>query len=444
MNRVTNLLTDHGILITLVLWAITPVYYAITSTGPWGSFLASFLEPSAFVPGLVGLVLTILVTTVASYKTLQERIEHLSTSLTDEVGQIKATMQNTARAADEAEQLQKVYGQLMQHGSNKHTAPIAEFAKNIFGKAQEDLHNLQYKSSYTLDVREKTDSYTTEWIKTFRQVVKSSDTHGRFMTVSNMVIWSDTNLGFTEKGWSKYHEEQIKSSVADRFVVQRIFVVPPMHVLETNKEQAASYLRTLTQYQALINEAVARERAVAVVTSPASEPQQLTFPRYENRVFVTTDRKEYDEHFQSPANEQEFAGSGNFALWALGEDRPIVANTVTYYHRQTRGMEPGDYPIQSFSFTWDRDIITKKYNEFKDKWSGGKAKDLEWYIKELHAIVAVAKKPEPNGVADVESPLVASVNDILKPMSPPPGAKPLTSPSTSSDVQPEPKDGVST
>lgn len=402
--------------VSIVAWMAAPIYQAIAGAeGEWNgrAFVSTLGEPISFIPGFLALLLTIMLHTMELHAELRSTVEAAAEHLGNQINGLSRDSRELQQAIGDSSRLRRVYSRLrVREGS---TAPIAGFAQDIYDGAFKQLLRLDRQATYTLDCREKTHRYADAWIQAFEMIMKSGET-GRFRTVSNMVIWS-SELGLTENGFSEYHTRQVTYSAHGRLEMQRVFVMPPQFVLEAAPTQAARYLAILEAYRDKTDEIWDKIRGELEHEKSGRAKEGRPINRrdaYQDRVYATTDDQQYRRHFETRGKTK--FGSENFALWSVGEGDPIVANTVRYIHHSGKVNEASPYapPLESFSFTWDPEVIARKLDEFKSKWET--SIPLDEYFNDLRQIVAKHRSAamSPPSLDDNGSEAVARPMESMK------------------------------
>lgn len=397
LGHIAPLLAEYGVLIAGLLWVAHPIYEVYTASAggkstTLGEFLVSLSAPAAFIPGMLGLFVAVIVMTLEAHRDLKLRVEAESKELREQVTQLLEVVVLLRDGSRDVASLERVYSRVTSNRGS--TAPIAAFARDIYESALQQLSQLDAGRCYTLDVteRERARRYAEAWISAFDRIMTSQEA-GVFKTVSNMVIWSSDSLGFSEDGrHSAYHDKQISSVVRDRLRIQRIFVMPPRSLLGQDLAQARKYLSILETYQLRIDELWAKltsETSTVSSSTPISPPTpavaaaqaEARKASYQSRVFRAMDSAQYAAHFETQGGEKAKYGSQNFALWSVGAAQPVVANTVEYDSPHRKEGPLSHRALRSFSFTWDTDVIESKASSFEELWP--LSIPLEEYIVEL-------------------------------------------------------------
>src|SRR5262245_19630079 len=164
--RIARFFSNYGLLVSIALWLIWPLTNSIIhgapgNSGPsFGVFVTSLWEPLAFVPGMLGILIVVTVMSYDSHKRLLNRMDGVA----EQVRELHPVVRS-ARSAYEATKLELVYQRLRSKDGDPKKAGIADFAKDIFERALAALEQLDEEESYKLDVRERTERYTEEWIR---------------------------------------------------------------------------------------------------------------------------------------------------------------------------------------------------------------------------------------------------------------------------------------
>jgi hypothetical protein len=258
------------------------------------------------------------------------------------------------RFAEDSATISAFLSKARRAGGGLHGQHFAEIVERCVSSARRDLREMIRDGRYTLRRRTPADEYRDRWFGLLHDLLTGTeeDEMGEFVTVSNLLVWSGSYLGFS--GSSCPFLNLQLSMAGSRVTIRRVFVVPSVDLLaadgsvsENGKRQAIEeWLGTLKRYRDLVGETEG----------------------IETKVYEATSLDEYNDHFMR---------AGNFAVFRSGSRR--VCNTVEYTTKMNDAYT--GYQVESISFSGRPPLIQKKLVEFRSRFK--QATELDDYVPKL-------------------------------------------------------------
>ena len=190
---------------------------------------------------------------------------------------------------------------------------LATIAEVVLQRARNDLTQILSKRQYTMRVVTPSEDYVDRWYRLMEELNLKKG-NAEFMTMSNIVIWSNEYFGKTD-----YGVLQKRSSMN----IRRIFVVPSYKQLKEDPGLKGHMYSVLREYFAKTHQADGE-----------------TY-RVETKIHVARDEQEYRDHFIR----QNSHASNNFAIWSISNEAKLLL-TVEY----VEGKSKTDFKVASITF----------------------------------------------------------------------------------------------
>lgn len=231
-----------------------------------------------------------------------------------------------------------------------HTA-LSTIAEVVLQRAHNDLTQILSKHQYTMRVATPSEDYVDRWYR-LMEGLNLQEGNAEFMTVSNIVIWSNAYFGKTD-----YGVLQRRSSMS----IRRIFVVPSYEQLKEDPKLKNHLPSVLREY--------------AAKTHPTGDDRF----KVETKIHVARDEKEYRDHFIK----ENRHSSDNFAIWRISSESKLLLN-VEYIE----GDSKADFKVAAITFEQSSLgpsslEIAGKEASFERRWNEPSALWISDYLEEL-------------------------------------------------------------